>query len=392
MSTQNQDNKTNIDNYIENNPHCILELKSRTEIIDGESVVVPGYRLPLELIFYNIENGRFASQYTKLVRKNGGKDLDSTKKEDAKEIQKLLLELNPEDTNRTYVHLQKGQTHLGLITQDGFLIDGNRRMSIISKLFEDKHDPKYGFIEVAKLDRDISKPDLWAIEAGISLGMDPKVRYGPINELLKLEKGIKSGFTPEQIADLLYGGDAEVIKEKLSKLDLMKEYLRDYYDGDDEDFSPLTNLDTHFTTLQENNAAAEEKDIDIEEKQAMQKVGFRLIREKINHRRMRDIAAAIKRGVPLEKLVESSDKMETFTPKPDDDNTPSSTEIRFMDFEDLVKANRNSENSIILLNSILSNLEAAISSKDPKLKTDESKEKIQKIKNYVEKLISQTEI
>ncbi len=392
MSTQNQDNKTNIDNYIENNPHCKLELKSRTEIIDGESVVVPGYRLPLELIFYNIENGRFASQYTKLVRKNGGKDLDSTKKEDAKEIQKLLLELNPEDTNRTYVHLQKGQTHLGLITQDGFLIDGNRRMSIISKLFEDKHDPKYGFIEVAKLDRDISKPDLWAIEAGISLGMDPKVRYGPINELLKLEKGIKSGFTPEQIADLLYGGDAEVIKEKLSKLDLMKEYLRDYYDGDDEDFSPLTNLDTHFTTLQENNAAAEEKDIDIEEKQAMQKVGFRLIREKINHRRMRDIAAAIKRGVPLEKLVESSDKMETFTPKPDDDNTPSSTEIRFMDFEDLVKANRNSENSIILLNSILSNLEAAISSKDPKLKTDESKEKIQKIKNYVEKLISQTEI
>lgn len=392
MSTQNQDNKTNIDNYIENNPHCILELKSRTEIIDGESVVVPGYRLPLELIFYNIENGRFASQYTKLVRKNGGKDLDSTKKEDAKKIQKLLLELNPEDTNRTYVHLQKGQTHLGLITQDGFLIDGNRRMSIISKLFEDKHDPKYGFIEVAKLDRDISKPDLWAIEAGISLGMDPKVRYGPINELLKLEKGIKSGFSPEQIADLLYGGDAEVIKEKLSKLDLMKEYLRDYYDGDDEDFSPLTNLDTHFTTLQENDAAAEEKDIDIEEKQAMHKVGFRLIREKINHRRMRDIAGAIKRGVSLEKLVESSDKMETFVPKPDDDKTPSSTEIRFMDFEDLVKANRNSENSIILLNSILSNLEAAISSKDPKLKTEESKEKIQKIKNSIEKLISQTEI
>ena len=56
------------------------------------------------------------------------------------------------------------------------------------------------------------------------------------------------------------------------------------------------------------------------------------------------------------------------------------------DFEDQVKAGKNSENSIILLNTILSNLEAAISSKDPKLKTDDSKIKIKKIKNNVEAL------
>ena len=392
MSVQNQDNKTNIDTYIEKNPNCKLTQKSRTEVIDGQSVVIQGYRLPLELVYYNIENGRFASEYTQLVRDNGGKNLDATNKEDAKKIQTLLLELNQEDTNRTYIHLQQhGQTDLGLITQDGYLIDGNRRMSIISKLLEDKHDQKYGFIEVAKLDRDIDSKNLWAIEAGISMGMDPKVRYGPINDLLKLEKGIKSGFTVDEIAELLYGGKPEEIEKKLKKLELMKEYLNEYYD-DDEDFTPLIGTDTHFTTIQDNEQSAENKDVDVEELQAIRNVGFRLTREKTPHRRLRSIGTAIKKGFPLDKLVDASDNMDSFDEsKINDDDYQSPTEVRFMDFEDEVRAQNSSDNVVVLLNSILTNLRV-LDFKDQRLKTEESEEKIKKIKNYVENLVSDTEI
>ncbi len=392
MSIQNQDNKTNIDNYIESNPNCILVQKSRTVSLNGESVIIQGYRLPLELVYYNIENGRFASEYNQLVRNNGGKDLDATNKVHAKKIQNLLLGLSQEDTNRTYINLQQhGQTDLGIITQDGYLIDGNRRMSIISKLLEDKRDPKYGFIEVAKLDRDISAKDLWAIEAGISMGMDPKVRYGPINELLKLEKGRKSGFSVEEIADLLYGGDATEIEKKLNKLELMKEYLVEYY-HDDEDFTPLIGTDTHFTTIQDNEQAAEKKDISIEELQAIRNVGFRLTREATAHRRMRSIGTAINHGIPLEKIVIASDNMDPFDEsKIDDPDYQSPTEIQFMDFEEEVRAQNSADNVIILLNSILTNLRF-LDFKDQRLKNDESKEKIRKIKNYVENLVSTTEI
>jgi hypothetical protein len=392
LSVQNQDNKTNIDNYIEKNPDdSILTQKSRTVTLNGKPVILQGYRLPLKLIYYNIENGRFASEYNRLVRDNGGKDLDATNKDNAKKIQNLLLELNSEDTKRTYDNVkQHGQTDLGIITQDGYLIDGNRRMSIISKLLEDTREPQYRFIEVAKLDRDISSKDLWAIEAGISMGMDPKVRYGPINELLKLEKGIKSGFSVDEIADLLYGGKPDEIDKKLKKLELMKEYLNEYYQ-DDENFTPLIGTDTHFTTIQDNEQAAEKKDIPIEELQAIRNIGFRLTRLQTPHRRMRSIGTAINKGMPLEKLVDASDNMGALDEsKIKDDDYTSPTEIRFMDFEDEVRAQNSSDNVVILLNSVLTNLRV-LNFKDQRLKTDESKQKISKIKKYVENLISDTE-
>ena len=397
MTSENADTKISIDNYVADNPHCKLDLRSRTEFLDGELVTIAGYRLPRELIFYNKDNGRIAAEYAKLKRKNGGRDLDTTKKDDADKIQKLLLTTNSEgkdstDTVNTYDSLQKGQLELGIITQDGFLIDGNRRMAIISKLSKDLQEPKYDFIDVARLDRNISDSDMWAIEAGISLGMDQKVRYGPINELLKLDSGIKKGYTPEKIAKMLYGGDATVIETKLKKLELMKEYLRDYYDGDDEDYTPLEQRDTHFEEFQVIDQLADDKVDDIEELQSIRKVAFRLIREQLNHRRLRDFSTAIRRQMPLDKVVEAADKMEPFVEKADGDKSRTSTEIRWMDFEDQVKAGKNSENSIILLNTILSNLEAAISSKDPKLKTDDSKTKIEKIKSALQELSSLVEV
>ena len=42
----------------------------------------------------------------------------------------------------------------------------------------------HGFIDVARLDRIIDEHDRYVIELGISMGMDPKVEYGPIDQFL----------------------------------------------------------------------------------------------------------------------------------------------------------------------------------------------------------------
>ena len=391
MSTKNQDNKTNIDDYIEKNPKCKLVNKSRTEIINGESIDIQGYRLPLELIYYNIENGRFASEYTQLVRDNGGKNLDATNKDDAKKIQNLLLGLSTEDTSRTYIHLQKhGQTNLALITQDGTLIDGNRRMAVISQLHTDKHDDKYNYIEVALLDRQISKSDLWAIEAGISMGADPKVRYGPINEIKKLKQGIENGFSPEEIANLLYGGDVDDIKQKLAKLEVMEDYLDEYYGGSD-DFTPLKGHDTHFSEYMDNQKMIEQKgkDLLVEEIEAIRDVSFRMIREDLYHRRLRFIRDAVKKGIDFSKLVDAADEMEPFDPTSTTKTSP--TQVRYTDFEDLVSAQNKSDNVIVLLNTIANNF-SVLDVDDQRLKSDESKHKIKQIKSNMEKLLSAVDL
>ena len=193
------DNKKLIDDYVKNNPDAKLQGRSRLESLNGQTKIIQGYRLPTKLIFYNINNGRFKKEYINLARKYGG-NLDSRKPEDAKKIQNLLLTLGEKDgkisadTQRTMNDIKKkGQLELGIITQDGFLIDGNRRMAVINKLFEENQESKYEYIDVAKLEQPIQDKDMWAMEAGIQLGLDPKVRYKPNNELLKLDEGIKLG-------------------------------------------------------------------------------------------------------------------------------------------------------------------------------------------------------
>ena len=206
MSSENLDNKITIDSYISDNNDAKLN-NTRIEVLNGEPKQLQGYRLPRKLLFYNIKNGRFAKEYIKILRKQGG-DLNPEDSDDAKKIQNLLLDLNPQDTKRTYEDIRKkGQLELALITQDGYVIDRNRRMAVLTKLYEDTGEQKFHFINVARIEQSISPKDLWAIEAGISLGQDPKVRYGALNELLKLDEGRKAGFSNKEIAELLYGVD-----------------------------------------------------------------------------------------------------------------------------------------------------------------------------------------
>ena len=310
-----------------------------------------------------------------------------------KKIQDLLLNLNPIDTKRTYEDLiRKGQTELALITQDGYIIDGNRRMSILTKLFEDTSDAKFDFINVARIDESISPKDLWAIEAGISLGQDPKVRYGALNELLKLDEGRKAGFTSKEIAVMLYGIDDErEIDKKLARLDLIKKYLREYYDGDDEDLTPVEGYNEHFINLQDILINAKERSKSIDEQLACQKVGFRVIHDGVAHMRIRTINQAIKNDYSLEKISKAAEEMEPPTTEPPrfdpelDEEPTTLTVVRFTDFEDEVKARKNEDKVPLILNSILNNL-AVLKFESDDIKTDEAKEKIRKILTYMKKL------
>ena len=152
MSSENLDNKITIDNYVSDNDNAKLN-NIRIEILNGEPKQLQGYRLPRKLLFYNIKNGRFAKEYIKILRDQGG-DLNPEDSDDAKKIQNLLLELNPQDTKRTYEDIRKkGQLELALITQDGYVIDGNRRMAVLTKLFEDTGEQKFDFINVARIEQ-----------------------------------------------------------------------------------------------------------------------------------------------------------------------------------------------------------------------------------------------
>lgn len=220
MSTQ-----ARIHEYVNKNPNCRLS-KTVSTTLHGQRIDLPVYRLPLEMTFYNIKNGRFAVEYAELVKKVG-RELDPSDAGDAAKIQNLLAGLDPNQHEILQNDIVKnGQRDPGIITHDGSVINGNRRKSVLDELAS-KGQSKFGYVEVGILPSNVTAKDLWMIEAGIQMGRKVQLDYGPLNELLKFKEGIDAGLSPIEIAESIYGGFKEKdIIEKLEQYKLISRYLQ----------------------------------------------------------------------------------------------------------------------------------------------------------------------
>jgi len=99
-------------------------------------------------------------------------------------------------------------------------------MAILSALHEETHDPKFEYLRVARLPKDVDEKDIWRIEAGLQFAKEFRLDYSPINELLKLKEGRDSGFTSADISQTLLGRfTAPKVDEKLAILRLIESYL-----------------------------------------------------------------------------------------------------------------------------------------------------------------------
>ena len=397
----NQDSKDRIDKFIKENPKC-KQQEVVPLILQGQKKKIIVYRLPIELLYYNIRNGRFAAEYASLVKKHGG-ELKAEDPNDAKKIKHLLLGLDKNETSRTYDDIKlKGQWLAGIITEDGYVIDGNRRMSILTQLFEDTADDNFKYLNVAKLDEPISANDLWKIEAGIQLGKDEILRYGPINELIKLQEGVSAGISTKEIAKTLYGIDDESeIEEKLDRLELIKEYLN-FIDRPD-DFEVAKGYHEHFIRLQEIITAEKKMGTEPDLRVTIKQIVFQLILDGIQHLQLRDIKKMVrlhlidsidelKKAKEYSKPKSSSDKEAEDKDKDakkgedkegEDKKIATPTLTYFRNAADILDAEENKDQVLQLLKKAEVNLKAIDPHSDD-LKKSESKEMIRKILNYVD--------
>lgn len=216
--------------------------------ISGRVDKRPYYRLPIKLLRYSIDNGRFAAEKLELESQLN-RSLDPDILEDVVEIRKMLRDAEPEATEKLKNDLsEKGQLQPGVITADGFLKNGNRRMSIIELLHEEQPTGKWEFIEVVVLPDSVSESDLWRIEAGLQLSQETKLDYGPVNELLKLKEGIDAGMNPASMAAAMYGWTEEKVNEALERLELIDQYLA--YSGKSKRYKQIENIHEYFINLQ----------------------------------------------------------------------------------------------------------------------------------------------
>jgi len=201
----------------------------------GESHTFKAYRVPLDLLVYNKYNGRISSQVKSF--EHDQRPLNPEDPEDVKIIEKFLLESNEGKNKDTRKDIrEKGQRLYGVVTNEGVIIDGNRRASILKSLYNDqsiKFDERTRFSHFMAiiLPENVDYKDILYLETSIQLGEDEKVGYDPIAKYLKARDMILAGLTTKDVSTAMSISE-KTAKEYLEVLALMDDYL-DYlgYDG-----------------------------------------------------------------------------------------------------------------------------------------------------------------
>ena len=389
----NVKNKTRIDKYVEAQPDAKtgalfpISLKGSRKLLDV-------YKLPTAMLFYNIRNGRFAAEYKETAKREGGY-LNPENKADAKKIRQLLLDLNTGETQRTYSDLRiRGQWNCGIITEDGYLIDGNRRKAIISKLYEDTGQEEWKYLEVARLDGPITPEDLWALEAGIQLGKDEIVRYGPINEILKIREGIEAGMSKRSIVNTLYGYDKEdEISEKIDRLELIEQYLS--FIGKPKMYSHVKQKVEHFIDLQNIVRECNSRRYDPDRIVKIKYVTFQLIKENIQHLEIRKIKQIIENdltdaiseieiaGAELKPATFQNPTSEGPINADNGKEEMSITQTRFSNAVDILDVNKVKGEEVRLLGRAEKNLRPLLDYNGDVLSTPEASTLIKKITEHI---------
>ena len=344
------------------------------------------------MTFYSIKNGRFAAEYGEKTKKMG-RELDPTNPRDSDEIRELLTGIDPNQSNILQKDMLKnGQREPGIITHDGFVINGNRRRSVLEELVL-AGQSQFAFIDVGILPPNVSAKDLWMIEAGIQMARNVQLDYNPINELLKFKEGLDAGLSPIQIAEAIYGGyKASDIVEKLEQYKLISQYLN--FIQEPGNFMKARRIHEHFIDLRKiRDTFGKVTGATPDEKASATRIAFQLIHDGVQAREFRKLKDILVKDEVRKELWDarehskpepSSEKMKK---KRDAEEKDGHTEARtiFNNCVDSLNALKDAENPEKLLGRALKNLDA-IDINHANLKQPEIVEMINKATNILNTL------
>ena len=187
---------------VEASPAESTRIDFRNGIAENREETV--YKVPLDLLRFRKENGRISSSVKTHERMIGL--LGRADSEAQSVLRKFLYDKDPEKTDELKQLLRAdGQREPGIITADGFLINGNRRKVALDKLREEyPADDRFQTMKVVILpgkDDEGGPPTLKEIEQienRYQLQTEGKAEYYGFDAALSIRDKEKSGYTLEQ--------------------------------------------------------------------------------------------------------------------------------------------------------------------------------------------------
>lgn len=256
------------------------------------------YRIPIEYLVPNILNDRIAWKIREFEAENG-RHLRFDSESDIDLVRQFILDEHPKENETTLKDLAlKGQQVHGVITKDGIIIDGNRRATLLYKLFKgecskyNKVYENFRHFECIILNEDISREEIIALETSIQIGEDIKVKYNPINMYIKIDNLERAGYSEEQIKQQT-NYELTKIRNMKEAFELMNNYLE--FIEKPKHFTLLDNLEDHFLNAKTIFKKLDEKTYDANweytdnDVSNFKEVAFNYMRSKFEGKKFRDV-------------------------------------------------------------------------------------------------------
>ena len=164
------------------------------------------YRIPIDLLHFNIENGRYATKYSLLRGANPGVNIDPRDSHWRSEILNMLdgtwedaaTGVNTRSDRSHFLALmedieQRGQERTGIVLEDGGVMSGNRRLAALITLSSQHPDAdRYRYLHAFIVPgQGVSPADTWRLEMSAQMGQGRLLRdYDPVERLIKIREGV----------------------------------------------------------------------------------------------------------------------------------------------------------------------------------------------------------
>ncbi len=222
---------------LENGPEIRLTFKGQTKPYTSK-------RIPLNMLYYNDMNGRISTLIDEYQQKNGTNSLIELKDIDREQYNSTLASMIKDSAadhgasfKKTKEDIRKnGQKQIGVVLDDGRVIDGNRRFTCLRELSRDSEnwDGRFGYFEAVVLPApNTSDRNGWAeikaLEIDLQFKVDNPRDYDPIDRLASVYHDVlkpETKFFPTEAS--YYNARGITQKEFQSEKDVinvMLEYL-----------------------------------------------------------------------------------------------------------------------------------------------------------------------
>lgn len=218
---------------------------------------LPVAQVPASLPVYRFDNGRLIAELHEHVHQTGASLEALRENADSAETQGLLHRLlmahaaDQRGPIEQELRRLRQQTEPLLVTADGVVLNGNRRLAAMRNLLAE--DPEtfacYADVAVAVLPAGCAPADMEFIEAALQMAPETKLHYGWVNRRLKLRRQVEVLELPrEWVLDAYQITDSEQLDRELAELELAESYLSERL-GQPGHYAAIADAETFFTTL-----------------------------------------------------------------------------------------------------------------------------------------------